>query len=206
MGTLQTAPHAEFDRIAAAAARLFAAGYGVRVCETVYRAAHPSYSDIPDLISGAGSMLRGSRWNPPGGLRVLHASDAPEHAIAETLANYRKFGLPLPEDLHLVVRASHCDVRGVLDLGDGAVRHALRVSEDRMLEADWQVENAGGREAVSQAVGRAAARAGFAGLLAPSAAVRGGLNIVVFMDRLGPPLHASLGRARGLHAGIRLRL
>lgn len=184
MANADIVQHEEYSRIAAAAARLFQDGFAVRARTTVYRAARPEYSNLPELISGIGSKLDGSRWNPPGALRVLHASDAPEHAISEMLANYRRFSLPLPSGLHIVVRAIHCEISAMLDLRDGAVRHALRVSEDRMLGADWLRENRDGREAVSQAVGRAAADAGFAGVLAHSAAVTSATNTVVFVERL----------------------
>lgn len=126
---------------------------------------------------------------------MLHAADSPEHAVGEALATYRAFGLPLPADLHLVVRAVHVDLRDVLDLRVGAVRRALRVSESRMLDVAWRAENAAGKEAVSQAVGRAAADAGFGGLVVRSAAVPGGLNVVVFVDRLGRSDRLSLGSA-----------
>ena len=175
----------EYERIAAATTRLFEAGAGVRFQGFVYRAAHQAYAKLPDLISGQGSMLNGSRWNAPGAMRVLHAADSPEHAISEALANYRRFGIPVPGDLHIVVRAIQIDVRNVLDLRDGSVRHALRVSEDRMLGANWEHENAIGEEAISQAVGRAVAAAGFCGMLAPSAAVARTTNTVVFVDQLG---------------------
>ena len=175
----------EYERIAAAATRLFEAGVGIRFQDTVFRAVHHAYAKLPDLISGQGSLLKGSRWNTPGAMRVLHASDSPEHSISEALANYRRFGIPVPGDLHIVVRAIHIDIRNVLDLRDGSVRHALRVSEDRMLQANWEYENGMGEESIPQAVGRAVAAAGFCGLLAPSAAEAKATNAVVFVDCLG---------------------
>ena len=178
--------HPEYERILAAAVRLFNSGVGVQFQGTVFRAANPRYAALPDLISGQGSKLSGSRWNPPGSLRVLHASDSPEGAISESLEHYRHFGIPVPGDLHIVVRAIHVDIQQVLDLCDGSIRHALRVSEDRMLAANWRSENARGNETISQAVGSAAAAAGFRGLLAPSAAVAKTTNTVVFVDAMGP--------------------
>ena len=178
--------HPEYERILAAAVRLFNSGVGVQYQGTVFRAANPRYAALPDLISGQGSKLSGSRWNPPGSLRVLHTSDSPESAISESLENYRHFGIPVPGDLHIVVRALHVDIEQVLDLCDGSIRHALRVSEDRMLAANWRSENARGNETISQAVGSAAAAAGFRGLLAPSAAVAKTTNTVVFVDAMGP--------------------
>lgn len=177
--------HPEYERIAAAAARLFESSVGIRVRTTVFRAANPEYSELPELISGLASKVKGSRWTSPHAMRLLHASDSPEHAIAEALATYRRFGLPLPRNLHIVVRAILCDVDRVLDLRDGSVRQALRVSEDRMLRTNWKSENHAGKEAISQAVGRALAAAGFRGLLASSSAAPGATNTAVFVDGLG---------------------
>lgn len=192
---MKVSPHTEYQRIAAAARRLFEAGAGVVFKGTVFRAAKPEYSKLPDLINGAGSKLNGSRWNAPGTFRVLHASESPESALSESLANYRHFGIPVPSDLHIVVRAVHVDARGFLDLREGEIRHAIRVSEERLLSARWELENRAGREAVSQAVGRAAAAAGFSGLIAPSAAVPEANNAVVLVDYLGPKGSVALGTA-----------
>lgn len=192
---MKVSPHAEYERILAAAHRLFEAGAGVVFKGTVFRAAKPEYSKLPDLINGAGSKLNGSRWNAPGTLRVLHASESPESAVSESLANYRHFGVPVPSDLHIVVRAIHVEARSFLDLREGDIRHAIRVSEERLLSAGWEQENTEGREAVSQAVGRAAAEAGFSGLIAPSAAVPEATNAVVFVDCMGPKGSVTLGTA-----------
>ncbi|MFG0244194.1 MAG: RES family NAD+ phosphorylase [Phycisphaerales bacterium JB054] len=186
---LKISPHSEYDRVAAAAQRLFDTGHGVRFRETVFRAARPECSELPDLISGNGSKLTGSRWNAPDTIRVLHASDSPESAVGEALATYRHFGVPVPSDLHLVVRGIDVDARQFLDLRHGEIRQAIRVSEDRLLATVWEEENAAGREAISQAVGRAASAAGFCGLIAPSAAVPDATNTAVFVDCLG-----SMGR------------
>lgn len=120
----------------------------------------------------------------PGLMRVLHTSDTPEHAVSEKLAHYRHYHLPLPSNLHLVIRTISIDVKQILDLREGEVRKALRVSEERMLAPDWENENHHGREAISQAVGRALCTAGFRGLLTRSAAVDPCLNTVVFMNAL----------------------
>jgi len=192
---LKVIPHDEYERVLAAARRLFDEGNAVRLSTTVFRAAKPKYADLPDLISGEGSNIKGSRWNAPGTMRVLHASDSPESSLSEALATYRHYGIPVPSDLHIVVRAIHVEARSFLDLREGDVRQAIRVSEERLLSARWEQENADGREAVSQAVGRAAAEAGFSGLIAPSAAVPHATNTVVFVDFLGPNGSVALGTA-----------
>lgn len=181
--TLET--HPEFSRLMSAMRRLRADGRGVRLDATVFRAAHPQYAQMPDLVSGVGAMVHGSRWNAPGVLTVLHAAMTPEGALAEVMAGRRKYGMPDKLALPLVLRGIGIQLTRVLDLCDGGVRVSLRVSEDRLVGADWEAENRAGREAVTQAVGRAAAEAGFEGLVVPSAADPGARNVVVFVDRLG---------------------
>jgi RES domain-containing protein len=176
--------HPEFSRLISAMRRLRADGRGMRLDATAFRAAHPRYAQMPDLVSGVGAMVHGSRWNAPGVLTVLHAAMSPEGALAEVMAGRRKYGLPDKLALPLVLRGIGIRLTRVLDLCDGGVRVSLRMSEDRLVGADWEAENRAGREAVTQAVGRAAAEAGFEGLVVPSAADPGARNVVVFVDRL----------------------
>jgi hypothetical protein len=70
----------------------------------------------------------------------------------------------------------------VLDLTDGPTRSALRVSARRMLDKPWREEQAAGREALTQAIGRLAHELGWEGLLVPSAARKRGVNIILFPD------------------------
>ena len=66
--------HPEFSRLLSAMRRLHADGRGDGLDATVFRAAHPRYAQMPDLVSGVGAMVKGSRWNAPGALTVLHAA------------------------------------------------------------------------------------------------------------------------------------
>lgn len=177
--------HPECSRLISAMRRLRADERGTGLDATVFRAAHPRYAQMPDLVSGVGAMVKGSRWNAPGALTVLHAAMTPEGALAEAMAGRRKYGLPDKLALPLVLRGIGIRLTRVLDLCDGGVRVSLRVSEDRLVGADWEAENRAGREAVTQAVGRAAAEAGFEGLIVPSAADPGARNVAVFVDRVG---------------------
>lgn len=185
MNKSQLQQHGEYERIFAAMRRIRRDGIGVAFHETVFRAASPKYADLPDLISGAGSKQNGSRWNPPGLMAVLHAAWTPEDAVSEAMATRRRYNLPDQASLPLMIRGIRCKLRGVLDLRDGDVRVSIRVSLERMLETDWEHENNQGAEALTQAIGRAAASAGFEGLLVPSVAASSGTNTVVFVERLG---------------------
>jgi len=84
----------------------------------------------------------------------------------------------------LTLRAIRSRLTRVSDLTNGAIRVAIRVAEDRMVSAEWEGENAAGREALTQAVGRAAFGAGYEGMLVPSTAARQSYNVVVFVESL----------------------
>ena len=72
------------------------------------------------------------------------------------------------------------------DLTSGTARKRLRVSRRRMRAEPWRRSQEGGREALTQAIGRAAFEAGFEALIVPSAADPAGANLVVFPGRLSP--------------------
>ena len=177
--------HPQSRRLCGVMQRLRAGRVGVRFEGTVFRAVHPKYSRWRDLISGVGSRIGGSRWNPPGLTRVLHAAKFPEDALMEALAERRRLGFSDASGLPLVMRGIQCRLRHVLDLGDGEVRQRLGVSLERLVETNWRRENREGREAITQAVGRACYEAGYEGLLAPSSAAWTKVNVVVFVENLG---------------------
>jgi hypothetical protein len=87
--------------------------------------------------------------------------------------------------LPLVLTAIEVELEPALDLTDGRVRRALRVSRNRMLEEPWWLLQDQGQEALTQAFGRLARDYGFAALLAPSAARSRGVNVVIYPDRIG---------------------
>jgi RES domain-containing protein len=70
-------------------------------------------------------------------------------------------------------------VERVLDLTDGKIRSALQVSERRMLDEPWREQQQAGREALTQALGRLIHELEWEGFLVPSAASRGGVNLIL---------------------------
>lgn len=150
----------------------------------VYRLAHPKYASPNDFISGAGAKLNGGRWNPPCGPRTLYASSSPELATKESFALARKLGFAPRDLLPRVIRAIHVRVSRLVDTTDGDIRRSLMVSKQRMLDADWRKANARGKEALTQAIGRAAAEAGLEGLVVASAEGQGETNLVLFPNNL----------------------
>jgi hypothetical protein len=95
----------------------------------------------------------------------------------------------------MVIAAVEARLSLVLDLTQPMVLRTLREPLARLRREDWQRAQDQGREALTQAIGRAAFEEGLEALLAPSAAVEDAVNIVVFPARLGPD---SFLRARGL--------
>jgi RES domain-containing protein len=86
-----------------------------------------------------------------------------------------------------VIVALKAKLERVLDLRDGGVRRVLGVSEKRMLTEPWREEQKKGHEALTQALGRLAFDLDYQGLLVPSAARRGGSNLILFPANLNPP-------------------
>lgn len=158
---------------------------------TVYRSASPEYANTNDLVTGEGSRLYGGRWNPTG-VAAVYGSLTAETAMAETLAHANHYNLPAHSAMPRTFVAIAISVSKVLDLTDGSIRQALRVSEKRMLQCDWRAEVRRGQTPVSQVIGAAIYEAGLEGLLAPSAAHPGGKNLVVFPKNLLKTSHLSV--------------
>jgi RES domain-containing protein len=68
----------------------------------------------------------------------------------------------------------------MLDLTDATARRVLGVTLRELAAEDWRKLLHARKESASQALGRAAVSVGASGLIVRSAAVRRGINIVVF--------------------------
>ena len=110
-----------------------------------------------------------------------------ETAVAEALEHFRYFGLPISTAMPRVIVALQAHLERVLDLRDGDVRRVLRVSARRMITEPWRTEQSDGREALTQALGRLTFDFDIQALQVPSAARKGGSNVVVFPANLDPP-------------------
>ena len=148
-----------------------------------YRSSSPNYSNENDLLTGEGSKRHGGRWNPVG-LSVVYLSLSPETAMAETLAHYRYYGIPIEEAMPRTFVAIDIRLQAVLDLRIGGIRQRLQLSEERMLNIDWRKEVQGGHCPLTQQIGLAVEQLGWEGLIVPSAADSKGHNLLVFPHKL----------------------
>lgn len=159
-----------------------------------YRCCKVRYAKSADLTSGAGSLLRGGRWNAAGVARVVYGSSTPESSVAESLSALRRAGVPPSSSAPFVIAAVWAAF-DALDLTAAVVLEALGLELGDLAADPWWRTQGAGRESLTQAVGRAAFEAGLEGLIVPSAAVPGVLNLAVFPDRLPAE---RLPRARGI--------
>lgn len=180
---MKLTPHPDYAKILA---RLRALGRSrdVALEADVYRFINPRYAKAVDIISGEGALHAAGRWNARGMGRLSYTAMSPETALAEALSTVHYFGLPMAQALPRVLVALRLKVRHVLDLREGKVRSALRLSEQAMRALDWRAENQRGTEALTQAWGQAFAAAHFEAVIVPSAPQAHGVNVLVFPDNL----------------------
>ncbi|MCL4205067.1 MAG: RES family NAD+ phosphorylase [Pirellulaceae bacterium] len=150
---------------------------------TVYRSSTPRYANELELLTGQGSSHHGGRWNPVG-IPAVYASLTPETSLAETLAHFRHFRIPVEDAMPRIFVAIRVELHAILDIQDGDVRRRLQVSLERLRTVDWRADQRRGRMPVSQAIGQAAFELGLEGLLVPSASDHGGSNLMAFPSNL----------------------
>ena len=150
----------------------------------VYRCTTLEYANEKDFVNGNGAKRYGGRWNALDTFPAVYGSLTPETAMEETFANYRRAGIPDEKALPQVLAAFRATLQQTLDLKDMRIRRRLKVSLRELSRGDWKASQDQGKEALTQAVGRAAQEAGFDALLVPSAEDRKGTNLVVFAQGL----------------------
>lgn len=174
--------HPETDRIRRALRRCLSRAVGWS--GVVYRSASPRYANKHDLLTGVGSQIVGARWNPPRSFPTVYTSLDPHTALDEILAHFRYFHIPIESAMPRVTVSVRLSLGTVHNLTEGKTRSLLRISERRMLAEPWREEQKAGREALTQALGRLCHESGWEGLMVPSAARAGGVNLIVFPDNL----------------------
>ena len=182
---MKISPHPDKKRFAARL-KVIGRDFDMKMEGVLFRFINPRYSTATNVVNGAGAMHADGRWNLKGAARLSYTATTPDTALAEALAHVNYYRLPLANALPRVLVGLQLKARRVLDLRDGKVRNALKLSEAKIRELDWRAENQKGMEAVTQAWGTAFARAGYEAVIVPSAANPGGANVLVFSENLLP--------------------
>jgi RES domain-containing protein len=146
--------HAEYARLESAMKA--AARHVLKWNGALYRSAPPKWAAGRDMLTGAGSMKAGARFNAAGSFPMVYASTTPELAMIESLAFQRRAGLPVERAMPLVFKAISVKVERLLDLTDTTVLMALGVTADQLSAKAWWLARLHGEESLTQAVGRAA--------------------------------------------------
>jgi RES domain-containing protein len=153
----------------------------------VFRQSHPDWLSRPYRFTGVGSVFGGARWSVKGLMPTLYASLDPVTLSAEAYYKTLEYGWTAEEfrGPQLTIRM-RWELQRVLDLTAADVRKALGITKKEMVECDWWTEQNEDREAVTQALGRAAFENLAEGLIVPSARRASGINIVYYPSHRQP--------------------
>jgi RES domain-containing protein len=156
--------------------RLFTKWQGV-----AFRASPLEFARVVNLLDGRGSLNFGGRWSAAGTFRAVNLSLSQETAMAESAAKFTYYNLRETDLTPKLVVGIRVSLRKVVDLTNP---QGLKKQEwfhpDELLEEDWRKVNEAGFESQSQAFGRAAHDLGAEAIVAPSARINGGVNLVYF--------------------------
>lgn len=156
-----------------------------------------------EILNGKGAMTHGGRWNTPRSFPVVYGSTSEAVAMEESKANDRYFGIP-SRKARLFVCIS-LELERVLDLTDARTMKLLNLVARHLKAEDWRKINADGHESLTQCVGRAAHMVKTEGLLAPSASVKGGVNLACFLGNLSSGSSLVLHDEAGIAAMLKGR-
>lgn len=146
----------------------------------VVRGAPPRWMSTPYRFTGVGAVLAGARWSVRSLMPAVYASTDPLTLAAELHHKAAKYGLTASDFHSRMTVGMHWEFQAVVDLTAGAVLAALDASISELTNCNWETEQAEGREALTQAIGRAAFERLAEGLVLPSARRSGGINVVFF--------------------------
>ncbi|MDB6020716.1 MAG: hypothetical protein JWQ04_573 [Pedosphaera sp.] len=176
--TMAVKAHPKFDEIKQALKTVFKKGRPFSaVC---YRCIEPKFAN--QIVSGLGSQIHGGRWNPKNSFPAVYLCETAEAALQEFLARGRRLKLADHKSLPMVMAWVKVKVLNMLDTTNTEVATAI----SPFFEAEkihWRAIQ-DRREAISQAIGRAAHGLRFSGLITPSQASPGSRNIIIFPRNL----------------------
>lgn len=108
--------------------------------------------------------------------------------MAESYGSFAYYRLPLRAAGPRVIVGVRLKLGRLIDLTKpNGITRQLRLPLDEWFAEDWRKINDTGHESRSQAFGRAAHDTGAEAILAPSARVTGGVNLVYFPDSVPGP-------------------
>jgi RES domain-containing protein len=143
------------------------------------------FARLVKLLDGKGSFRFGGRWSAAGSFLAVNLSTTENAAFNEGSAGFAYYKLPLVEIKPKVIVGVRLKLGKVIDLTNPkGVNKQPWLRLDELLAEDWRKVNEGGHESQGQAFGRAAHDVGAEGLLAPSARVADGVNLVYFPESL----------------------
>ena len=142
----------------------------------------PGLSGPPQPLWGGAAKLAGARFTPKGGFESLYLADDPITAFIEVSALVVLPGGPTPvRTAPWVIVSVDGTLHNLLDLTDISTLAELGATEEEMTGAWVALESP-----PTQALGRAAYDSGrISGIKYKSAKRPGGINIVVFPEKLG---------------------
>jgi RES domain-containing protein len=150
----------------------------------VFRATEPKWMSRPYRLTGVGAVLAGGRWNVRNLMPAIYFATIAATAAAEADAESIRQGWPasgLRAQTRVPFRLS---LQSVVDLTIPATLKRLHVKKSDLTGCDWEADQLAGREALTQAVARAAFENRVEGLVVPSARRRDGANVIVFPTHL----------------------
>jgi RES domain-containing protein len=177
MNSCMPAAHPDFQRIYTALkdGGLFSAWQG-----DVLRSVEPRWVSRPYRFTGAGALLSGGRWNNPKLVPAVYFSSSVEtlHAEAESWAKRYGFRVAdLKPQTRITVRLQ---LQAILDLTQPDTLAALGLGSAQLTDCDWKAEQDASREALTQAIGRAAFECLSEAIAVPSTRHSGGMNVILF--------------------------
>src|SRR5206468_7304443 len=164
---------------------------------TTYRVTTLKYRDPREILRGEGSFRNGGRWNGIESFRAVYGSIEAVVALAEQQASAKYANLPYPFRETRLVVAIDLDLVRIIDLTVAENLEKLSVTEEELRE-DWRKVQEQGFESFTQALGRALFEAKAEGLMARSARVENGINVVYFPENKRRGSSVRLPEARQL--------